>query len=200
MYDDVTLGGEMMQNANVNFVFTVDTFIAIIGIVVTILIAGIGGIYAIVTNTKKYELTENYRKELLQWYTSVVTLMVKTIHFLKTGEYDSAAFLAKKMDMLSQLSALAEVGRFYFPNVVDNFGKWKPSAYQGHRHVILEYLLQFYRTALKDTDGSQIAELWRIERSFTSEVFDIVEPRKRKQDYVKYLDIKFSKDQASYSA
>lgn len=166
--------------------FTIDSIITIISIVVTALIAIISGIYAIVTNTKKYELTENYRKELLQWYTSVVNLMIKIIHSSGNGD-----LLSQKNEMLSQLSALTEVGRFYFPNVIkgDGYGSKKPSAYQGYRHINLELMLHFYRVALGDTDGTKTALLWRLERNFTSVIFDMIEPRKRNRDYSKYLAI-----------
>ena len=187
-----------MQNMDINLAFTADTLIAIISVAVTVLIAIIGGIYAIVTNTKKYELTENYRKQLLEWYTSVVNLMIRIIHFSETGEFFSPKFSSQKTEMLSQLSALTEVGRFYFPNINknDGFGKRKPSAYQGYRHINLEFLLHFYHTALSDTDGSQTALLWRLERNFTSVIFDMVEPRKRNRDYSKYLAITFPEDKA----
>ena len=71
-----------MDNISINFALTIESIIAILGIVVTILIAAIGGIYAIITNTMKYELTENYRKELLQWYSTVVDLMIKLEGFI----------------------------------------------------------------------------------------------------------------------
>lgn len=180
-----------MEGTFLNLTLTIDTIIAILGTTVTALIAIIGGIYAIVTNTKKYELTESYRKELLQWYTSVVTLMIKIIHSFENGDFSSPEFLSQKDDMLSQLSALTEIGRFYFPNVIkgDEFGSEKPSAYQGYRHINLEFMLHFYWVALRDIDGSHINLLWRLERNFTSVIFDMIEPRKRNRDYSKYLAI-----------
>lgn len=60
------MGGVVhIDNIAVNLTLNAEEIIAIAGIVVTVLIAIIGGIYAIATNTKKYELTESYRKELL---------------------------------------------------------------------------------------------------------------------------------------
>lgn len=113
-----------MKNEIVSLSLSTDSIIAIIGIVVTVLIAVIGGIYKIVTSTKKYELTENYRKELLQWYTSVVEIMIRIIHSMESQEFFSDEFQPQKMEMLSRLSALTEIGRFYFPNVIkgDYFG------------------------------------------------------------------------------
>ena len=187
-----------MQNMDISLNLNAESLIAIIGIAVTVLIAVIGGIYAIVTNTKKYELTENYRKELLEWYSAVVTLMIRIIHFSESGKFFSNEFSSQKTEMLSQLSSLTEVGRFYFPNVMkgDNVGKRKPSAYQGYRHINLEFLLHFYETAQSDVDGSHTALLWRLERNFTSVIFDMVEPRKRNRDYSRYLAITFPEDRA----
>lgn len=178
-----------MDNAAVNLTFSTESIIAIVGIVITILIAIIGGIYAIVTNTKKYELTENYRKELLQWYSSVVDLMIKIIHYSESGEFFSPKFMSQKTDMLSQLSALTEIGRFYFPNVIkgDHFGIQKPSPYQGYRHINLEFLLHFYQVASQTSDNRRTALLWKLERNFTAVIFDMIEPRKRNHDYSKYL-------------
>lgn len=185
-----------MDNISINFALTIESIIAILGIVVTILIAAIGGIYAIITNTKKYELTENYRKELLQWYSTVVDLMIKIIHYSECGKFNSSEFKLQRTAMLSQLSALTEVGRFYFPNVLkgDTFGSEKPSAYQGYRHINLEFMLHFYHVA--SSKNSNIALLWRLERSFTSVIFDMIEPRKRNRDYAKYLAITVPKGKA----
>lgn len=185
------LGDSKMDVIDINLTLTMESIIAILGIVVTILIAVIGGIYAIVTNTKKYELTENYRKELLQWYSSVVELMIRIIHYVESGIFYSSEFSKQRTDMLSQLSALTEVGRFYFPNVIkgDDFGSQKPSAYQGYRHINLEFMLHFYQIASNDNNDKNIPLLWRLERNFTAVIFDMIEPRKRNYDYAKYLAI-----------
>lgn len=131
-----------MKNEIVSLSLSTDSIIAIIGIVVTVLIPVIGGIYKIVTSTKKYELTENYRKELLQWYTSVVEIMIRIIHSMESQEFFSDEFQPQKTEMLSRLSALTEIGRFYFPNVIkeDYFGHDKPSAYQGYRDILDKHL------------------------------------------------------------
>lgn len=188
-----------MDNISIDLVLTTESVIAILGILATILIAAIGGIYAIVTNTKKYELTENYRKELLQWYSSVVNLMIKIIHCSEDKNFYSPRFAEQRTAMLSQLSALTEIGRFYFPNVIkgDNFGAEKPSAYQGYRHINLEFLLHFYYVAASNNcDDNYTSVLWKLERNFTSVIFDMIEPRKRNRDYAKYLAMTIPKDKA----
>lgn len=187
-----------MKNEIVSLSLSTDSIIAIIGIVVTVLIPVIGGIYKIVTSTKKYELTENYRKELLQWYTSVVEIMIRIIHSMESQEFFSDEFQPQKTEMLSRLSALTEIGRFYFPNVIkgDYFGHDKPSAYQGHRDICLEFLVYFYNTALKSVDDSNVSVLWKQERNFTALMFDVIEPRKRNRDYSKHLGLTIPKGQA----
>ena len=89
--------GFSMEYSHIGFVLSPDSLIAIISILVTILIALVGGIYAIVTNTKKYELTECFRKELLDWYSAVVKLMIRIIHFVENGDFSDSNFISQKM-------------------------------------------------------------------------------------------------------
>lgn len=174
-----------------NTFLNADLIVAIIGIIVTSLIAVTGGIYAIITNTKKYELTESFRQEILEWYSSVVKVMINIIHFCENGDFYANERSSEKAEMLSQLSALAEIGRFYFPNVIkkDGFGNEKPSAYRGTRHVVLEFILQFYFIALKSADKEDTSILWKLEQNFTSFIFEVIKPRKRNKIYSKYLTI-----------
>ena len=180
-----------MENTINQFALSTENILALLGIVVTVVISTIGAIYAIITNTKKYELTENYRCELLSWYKSVVETMIKIIHYCESGEFYTEQFLNEKTKLLSRLSSLTEIGRFYFPNVIkdDNFGAEKPVAYQGYRHINLEFLLNFYFIASKEPNSKTIMLLWNLERQFTSFMFDMIKPRKRNKEYSKYLSI-----------
>lgn len=180
-----------MENITIDLTITPDQIISAIGILVTIVIAVIGGVYAIVTNTKKYELTENYRKELLDWYSTTVSIMIDIIHHVKSGEFFELSFKPKRIELLSRLSTQTEIGRFYCPNVIkkDGFGKRKPSAYQGYRHINLEFLLHFYSVACNADSTGCANVLWDMERHFTSMIFDTIEPRKRNKLYSKYTEI-----------
>lgn len=182
----------------VNLSLSTENIIAILGIVVTLIIAIIGGIYAIVTNTKKFELTENYKQELLSWYSSVNKIMMKIIHFYEINDVTSVDFSETKFDLLSELSSLTEVGRFYFPNVIkqDGYGENKPSAYQGYRHITLEFLLYFYKVAKEDDCKKQLPTMWELERRFTSVIFDMIEPRKKIKKYSKQLTITIPENQS----
>lgn len=181
----------MVENFDISILLTTESILTIIGIAVSLLIAIVSGIYAIITNTKKYELTERYRQEILQWYTSAVNLMIKIINYSETEIFFKPDFSSQRIEMLSELSSLIEVGRFYFPNVIkgDNYGDKKPAAYQGYRDINLEFLIYFYRTASKSTDSKCTELLWELERRYTSAIFNLVNPRKRNKDYTRYLAI-----------
>lgn len=166
--------------------------------IISATIPTIFGVYKIVKSTKKHELTENYRKEILQWYSSVASLMIKIIHYSENGKILEPEFADRKTEWLSQLSALTELGRFYFPNVIkgDQFGAEKPSAYQGHRHINLEFLLHFYVTVLESKDYIDTVHLWNLERNFTAAIFDMIDPEERKYKYEKYLELTLPEDRS----
>lgn len=174
-----------------NYSLNAEAIIAIIGIVVTIIISVIGGIYAIVTNTKKFELKENYCKELLNWYTFTNRILIRFIHSIKDGEFFSNEFKNEKVSLIAELSLAIEIGRFYFPNIIknDKFGEEKPPAYQGYRHIVLEFLMYFYDTVSNNESNINIHRLIRAERMFTSFVFEAINPRKRIKDYSKHSDM-----------
>lgn len=60
--------------------------------------------YSIISNTKKYELTYQYYKYILQWHNQVVKILI----LLRLSAYAEE----QKLDYLSKLSALIESGRF----------------------------------------------------------------------------------------
>lgn len=160
----------------------ISDLLALVSILVTIIIAAIGGIYAIITNTKRFELAEQYKNELLSWYGKVVFVICKL-----QGECSGK----ERKNTLQELSALIEIGRFYFPNInkKDDFGKEKPLAYQGYRHVALDFLVLIYQMG-DDTNISKCREkIGYMERHFTSIVFEIVSPNKRIKSIKQYTKI-----------
>lgn len=181
-----------------SYTLNAEAIVAIIGIVVTVIISVIGGIYAIVTNTKKFELKENYCKELLNWYTSTNRILIRFIHSIKDDEFYSDDFQNEKIHLISELSLAIEIGRFYFPNIIknDKFGEEKPLAYQGYRHIVLEFLMYFYDIVSNDNTDIDIHRLITAERMFTSFVFEAVNPRKRIKDYSKHSDMEIPEGMA----
>lgn len=160
----------------------ISDLLTLVSIVVTIVIAVIGGTYAIITNTKRFELSEQYKNELLSWYGKVVFVISKL-----QGECNEK----ERNNALQELSALIEIGRFYFPNInkKDGFGKEKPLAYQGYRHVALDFLVLIYQMG-NDTNISKCRKkIEYMERNFTSIVFEIVSPDKRIKSIKQYAKI-----------
>lgn len=171
-------------------------YISIISIAVTVVIAIIGGVYAIVTNSKKYELAEQYKEELLTWYEKVVKMIIQLIFICKGGKSDEND--TKRFAILSELSSLIEVGRFYFPNIdkKDNFGKHKPYAYRGYRHIALEFLVYIYEIGMRDDFYRRESAIYSLERQFTSIVYEFVKPDVRHKKLKKYTDIVMPNDMA----
>lgn len=99
-------------------------YIAIVSIAVTTIISIVGGIYAVASNTKKFELAEAYKKEILDWYSDTINVMISILSKVKNEKKDYN-------DELSKLSAQIEIGRFYFPNINkrDGFGE------KNHLHI-----------------------------------------------------------------
>lgn len=156
--------------------------LTLISIVVTAIIAIVGGVYAIVTNTKKFELSERYKNELLTWYGKVVFVIKKLQGKCESNE---------RINALQDLSALIEIGRFYFPNIdkKDGWGKEKPCAYQGHRHVALDFLVLIYQ--MGDDKNIDVCrnKITYMEKNFTSIVFEIISPNERIKNIKQYAKI-----------
>lgn len=168
-----------------------ESIIALIGIGVTVIISVVSAVYTVASNTKKYELTQSYRKEIMKWYNEVVSNMISIIHCCKSLGSESGAYKQPAYELLSELSSLIEIGRFYFPNNIanDDKGKEKPAAYQGHRDIGLSLLVAFYDIASGTISGESIAMLCALEKNFTSYIFDIIQPRKRNMEFSRYLSI-----------
>lgn len=165
-------------------------YIAIISIIVTVLISVIGSIRKIITSTKKFELTEHYTKELLDWYERTIC----TIKKIKVVDNKT-----EKKLFLAELSALIDVGRFYYPNIIrgDSFGEEKPDAFKGYRHIALDFLVWIF-DLLEKNDCSKVTEQVELyEREFTSVIFNRLNPRERNNKYSKYTDITLPEEMAS---
>lgn len=169
-----------MPTFSPSYSITLDNIITFSGILLTLLIACVGGVYAIVTSTKRFELAEKYKQEILLWYSNVIKIMVELIHLAEHG-----CPVIERARLLSELSAQIEIGRFYFPNIIDNnkVGLDKSSAYIGIRHVNLSFLIYFYETVAQDDFSEHIKQLWQVEKQFTSVIFDTINPRKRIDRY-----------------
>ena len=77
-----------------------DNIIAIVAIAVAAVTSTIAAVYTLVTNTKKYELTENYRCELMEWYKLVVKNMIEVIHLCEMNIINANEFRTEKVKIL----------------------------------------------------------------------------------------------------
>lgn len=180
-----------MCETGITSTINAESIIALIGIGVTVIIAVVSAVYTVASNTKKYELTQSYRREIMKWYKEVVSNLMSIIHFCRLSGSGDGSYKQPTYELLSELSSLIEIGRFYFPNNIanDDKGQEKPAAYQGHRDIGLSLLVVFYDIASGTISTESIAMLCKLEKSFTSYIFDIIQPRKRNMEFSKYLSI-----------
>ncbi|XZH20808.1 hypothetical protein ACSW87_04875 [Clostridium perfringens] len=170
-------------------------YIAIASIVVTAIIAIIGGIYAVVTNSKKYELAEEYKRDLISWYEKIIIIIMEIVVFC---DLENNIEYSERRKKIAELSALIEIGRFYFPNIdkKDGFGKDNSLAYQGYRHIALEFLVYIHDIAMEDDFYKYKTKILELEKEFTSCVYELIAPDKRKRKLKKYTDISMPQDKS----
>ncbi len=155
-------------------------------------IAVIALFYSYFSNTKKYELTSQYRSEVLQWYSCTIELLLT----LRSTIQGSQPFQYSKEELLAKLSAQIEIGRFYFPNFDkgDGYGTEKPYAYRGYRHSLLDFLVFSYQLYNSPEAKDHLKHADILQRNFSSLFYEILEPRQYLRHTRKYTGIDFSKD------
>lgn len=158
----------------------------------SLVIAFAAFIYSYLTNTKKYELTSQYRTEILFWYSETIDILIR----LKTEAKDGFIDESLKKELLSKLSAKIELGRFYFPNVDkgDDFGNDKPLAYKGYRNLTLDFLVFSFQVFEKQDAKKYVRHAETLQRHFTSHLFEILDPKTFLKETEKHTDKTFSKE------
>jgi len=149
-------------------------------------------IYTYVTNTKRYELTSQYRLEIMNWYSDTVSILI----LLKCEARDKFPNIELKNELLCKLSTNIEIGRFYFPNVRkgDNHGQNKPEAYKGYRNLMLDFLVYSYQIFSGDHPEKFIRHAESLQRHFTSHLFEILDPNSFLKETKRHTRRTFSKD------
>lgn len=132
-------------------------------------------IISLVTNTKKYELKNIKRKEILDWYEKTITILIEVKHLVKYSKLVEDV----KIKKMSELSKQIECGRFLFPNVdkKDDYGKDKPIAYQGYRPLVLDLLVFYYNMIQDDAYLKHQEHIEILIKNFTSSIFEILDPK-----------------------
>lgn len=159
---------------------------------IALLLALLSFFYTWRTNTKKYELTDQYRNKLLDWYEDTTKTLIQLKLMTETRCVDDN----KKCELLSKLSSQIERGRFFFPNIDkgDFFGKEKPAAYQGYRHIALEFLVFSYNIFKRTDAVNYLQHAEQLQRHFTSYIFELLQPQTFKKSICKYTAVTFDKD------
>lgn len=123
----------------------------------------------------RFKTESEYVNALLGWHGSVVLVLLR-LRLAGPEVVDT-----KRQEDLAQLSALIEQGRFFFPNIDrgDAFGNEKPPAYRGYRNLALDMLVASYNVLEKVPTGKGKTQAERLQRHFTSIVYEIVRPHGR---------------------
>ena len=95
--------------------------------------------YRVSRPEKKYELENSYRQQILDWCFESSMLLIKMRLYIEEKEQ------RPPVEDLARLSALIDLGRFYFPNISTERGQYKPYAFQGIRDVIIDLLVWSYQ-------------------------------------------------------
>ena len=125
---------------------------------------------------QRFELRTIYRKEILEWYEKVMSILVT----LKDPRFVDSGNDGEHTELLSRLYTLIEVGRFYFPNteLESESEKHKPEAYKGKRHLTLNCLVIIHDIHRYRRMSEYYKESELLRRAFTSELFNLLEPKK----------------------
>lgn len=149
-------------------------------------------IYTYITNTKKYELTSQYRSEIIDWYSNTINVLIS----LKCEAKNKFPNAELKNELLCKLSANIEIGRFYFPNVRkgNNYGNEKPEAYKGYRNLMLDFLVYSYQIYDGKNPEKFINHAESLQRHYTSYLFEILDPNSFLKETHKHTNKTFTKD------
>lgn len=140
----------------------------------TLVIAILTLVFAIFCWTyTKLGMSYSYQADVMNWYKRCISVMIKIIHSSSKSDI--------QQQLLGELSALIDEGRFFFPNIIEitKHGKkvkiFASKPFEGLRCYILDYLVEFYNV-YKYGNGVDEAFAADIHRAFTEEVYDFIKP------------------------
>ncbi|TPL81719.1 hypothetical protein FJ950_22895 [Mesorhizobium sp. B2-3-14] len=92
--------------------------------------------------------------------------------------------------VLSKLSALIDIGRWYFPNQwSEKYGIDKEPAYRGLRQPVLDCLVAVYDSLSDGTPSSELrSRLEACQRHFVSQIQLVIDPRRREKQVARILN------------
>ena len=157
---------------------TISDIIAVLGIAVTVVIALIGGLYSVLSSTKRFELAEEYKRELFAWYREVMFVIKKLENNPPESENDAS---------LGELSVLIDIGRFYFPNDIKRtppIGRNRPRIHWGYRQLPLDFLVVIYEISKNGDMDAEKDAVQYLKDEYSSAIFQVISPEER----IHYID------------
>ncbi|WOD30057.1 hypothetical protein RYH70_08260 [Alloalcanivorax xenomutans] len=147
----------------------------------SILVNILGVVIALAACLMSYRLGRRSEFAVAEWMREVRSWAEKAIGELSHATYavmDEECTAQDRHSFARNISALVEVGRFYFPNQSVDYGRNKPLAYQGLRHAALDPLVAAVRVLNKGTDSEVDVSrvLYELRREFVSLVFNVLGP------------------------
>ena len=119
--------------------------------------------------------SDTYFREIVDWASRVVSAISKGIHISDYQENDV------RTEVLSELSACIDMGRWYFPNREhESRGLRKEPAYRGVRQPALDWIVYAYDIIKsRDSSPTAISNLVECQRNFVSAIQAKIDPRSR---------------------
>ena len=161
--------------------------------IVSAIIALLGAYFSWRETRKQRKLKlETMRRELdhssLNWGCEVIELVARAETLIMHGQshYGEREFESQRQTLMSELSAMIDQGRFYFPNVEDEtHGAEKEGAYQGKRPPVLDAVVYVYyelseASYRKTQQKSEVCEFLKsCRRLLVSELQSHLDPKTR---------------------
>ena len=171
------------MNLDNNFLSLLALIVSVIAIIASILVAMRQEMIS------KAAIKLQRDTDLLKWGADCVRILQEMIEYTFRIKIENPEELEnRRIDLLSEVSILIDIGRWYIPNVpTKNEEGEKQAAYRGYRSIALDALLYSYRV-FKNFD---LVELDRVDdlrkflvnskREFVSQIFIKVDPKRLMQ-------------------
>lgn len=120
------------------------------------LVSALIGIVGLIAGWVHWRRTELRKEDVLAWANDVIESLQNLALVLTLKENNLSSDRAKQRieDIIFKTSTLVERGRLFFQNQkVDDWGKEKPSAYQGYRPIILDQIVIAHQVACAWADA-----------------------------------------------
>jgi hypothetical protein len=134
---------------------------------------------------------QKYYGDLRIWGDQVVDSMTEALELCRLDPTRTAepSFFNRKHNLCIRLSALADRGRWFFPNIHgENFGRHKKAAFRGFRQSILDSIVYAYQAVQKlncdnaAPNASCYDKILEFKQDFVTQIQDILDPRKREEE------------------